>query len=270
MAVIGVREVLPRTYQHKLGDAPSATREFVATVDEPTRTSEVIAAVGIGHGDLHPDHTFLYCETIAADEQDRHHVALTYSYALNIPDGEDPTQPPWAQPDSWSFGTTNSAIACTYYYPFFQNNVSTRVLMNRAGDVITGVTRPEAELKITISGARLTIKTSDLMSIVNAINNDVWCGFAARTVQCVGVSATPDRLEFQGAAIAYWRVNAELLYRPSTHDIWLPNVGWNVIEDGKKVRAYTYVQVDGESEKVATAQPVALNQQGGFKCPPEP
>lgn len=270
MAVVGFREVLPRTYQHKLGDGPTASRTFVATVDAPTPTSQVIADVGINHGDSHPDHTFLSCETIEAEETDRHHVTLTYSYVVSESTSEDPNQPPWAQPDSWSFGTTNSTIACTYYYPFFQNNASTRVLTNRAGDVIAGVTRPEAELKITISGARLTIKTSDLMTVVNAINNDVWAGFGPRTVQCVGISATPDRLEFEGAVLPYWRINAELLYRPSTHDIWLPNVGWNVLEDGEKVRAYTYATVDGESVKVPTPHPVALNQQGGFKCPPTP
>lgn len=270
MAVIGFREVLPRTYQHKLGDGPTASRTFVATVDAPTLTSEVIASVGIDHGAPHPDYSFLSCETIEAEETDRHHVTLTYGYAISESTSEDPNQPPWAQPDSWSFGTTNSTIACTYYYPFAKKNDSTRTLANMAGDVFTGITRPEAELKITISGARLTIKTSDLMAVVNAINDDVWAGFEPRTVQCVGISATPDRLEFEGAVLPYWRINAELLYRPSTHDLWLPHVGWNVLEDGNKVRAYLYADVDGQAVKVPTPQPVALDMQGGFRCPPTP
>lgn len=270
MAVLGAREILPRTYQHKLGDKPTASRVFVATVDGPSGTSAAIGYIGINHGSSHPEHTFLTCETIEAEETDRHHVTVTYGYVVAESDSDDPNQPPWAQPDQWSFSTSNASVACTYHYPTNFNNDKTRPLTNSAGDKIFGVSRPESELKITLTGARLRIKIRDVQKIVNSVNDQEWFGFPWRTVQCVGFSATPDQLEFEGVITPYWRINVELVYRPSTHDLFLPNVGWNVIEDGKLRRAYVYAKQDGESVQVAAPHPVALDMGGGFLCPPEP
>ena len=270
MAVVSFREVIPRTYEHKLGDSPTASRVVIATVDAPTATSEVLATIGINHGDQHPDHQTLSCDGISSDETDRHHVTVTYTYT--IPDPEDPENgggdgPPWVQPDSWSFSTTNSSVACTTYYPFGLNDPFT--LRNTAGDVIVGLTRAEAELRISISGARLTINLPQIKRYINTINATQWAGFPRHTVQLVGISATPARLEWQGAVVDYWQITAELLYRSTTHNLCLPNVGWNVIINGKKKPAWTFLKVNGEITEVPAPHPVALNDEGGFKCPPE-
>lgn len=271
MAVLGFREILPRSYEHKLGDSPTAGRVFVATVDEPTNTSAVVGAIGISHGDSHPDHTTLQCDSISAEETDRHHVTVRYGYGVPDPESKDqnPEQPPWIQPDRWAFGTTNSQVACTQYYPRGLGDGNQAVpLVNTAGDGIFGQTRAEAELKITISGSRLRLDLSKIKRYVNTINKTEWCGFPKHTVQCVGVSASPARIEFQGAVLDYWDISVELLYRSTTHNLPLPNVGWNVIVDGKKQRAWTYVIDEGVREKVPTPHPVSLNSNGGFLCGP--
>lgn len=270
MAVLDFREVIPRTYEHKLGGSPTASRVFTATVDAPTETSLVLQAIGISHGDQHPDHSSLQCDGISADESDRHHVTVTYSYA--IPDPKDPSGgggdgPPWLQPDRWSFSTTNSSVACTTYYPRGFNDPIP--LINTAGDVIVGLTKAEAELRISISGSRLQLDLQKIKKYINTINKTAWCGFPKHTVQLVGVSASPDRLEWMGAAVDYWQVTTELLYRSTTHNLCLPNVGWNVIINGKKRAAWTFIKVNGEIAEVPAPHPVALNDQGGFKCPPE-
>lgn len=269
MSVLGFREVVPRTFEHKLGGSPTAGRVYIATVDEPTPASVVIAAIGISHGASHPDHTTLTCDGISLDETDRHHVTVTYSYG--IPDPDDPggggDQPPWLQPDTWSFSTTNSSVACTTYYPRGLGDGNVPVpLKNTAGDVIGGLTRAEGELRISISGSRLALNLQQVKRYINTINKTAWCGFPKHTVQCVAISATPARLEWQGVVLDYWQISTELLYRSTTHNLCIPNVGWNVIINGKKKRAWCYV----DGEKVPTPHPVALNVDGGFKCFPQP
>lgn len=267
MAVLSYREVIPRTYEHKIGGSPTATRNFVVTVDEPTAHADILAAAGVSIGSLHPEHPGLTCESVSVDEPDRHHATVSASYAVPEPgDDEDPDQPPWLQPDVWTFSTSSGSVACTYHYPVAGNNVDTKVLANAAEDPITGITRPETELKMTISGARRFVSLPELNRLANTINRFEWLGFPPRTVLCSGISATPDTLEFQGQVLKFWRQNIELIYRPSSHDLFLPNVGWHVIVNGKKERAWTYISVDGVREKVPSPEKVSLNLHGGFLC----
>ncbi len=268
MAVTSYREVIPRTYEHKIGGSPTATRVFMATVDGPTGSSGVIGSIGIGHGSPHPDHGNLTCDGISAEETDRHHVTVTYSYAVADPTEDDPSQPPWMQPDTWNFSTTNSSVACTEYYPFDGVNVADS-LANTAGDAIFGISRPEAELKISISGARYRLNLARIKRYGNTINDRPWAGFPKHTVQCVGVSASPQRIEWDGQVVDYWQITVDLVYRSSSHDLFLPNVGFHVIAGGKKQRAWTYIEQDGERVKVPAPHPVALNMQGGFLCGPD-
>ena len=127
----------------------------------------------------------------------------------------------------------------------------------------------EGELKITITGSRLQLNLKEIKKYVNSINDREWNGFAKHTVQCVAVAASPQRLEWQGQVLDYWQINVELVYRSSTHNLKLPNVGWRVKVDGKLQRAWTYVEEDGERAKVPSPHPVSLNMVGGFLCGPD-
>lgn len=268
MAVLSYREVLPRNYSHKLGGSPEASCVWIATLDGPTATATILDAIGIQHGTQHPEHINLTCDNITVDETDRHHATVTYSYALpgqEKDNPDDPTQPPWMQPDKWSFSTTNASVACTERYVGL-GNANKAPLANTAGDVIVGISRAEAELKITISGSRLTFDLAKTKTLVNTINSAPWAGFPTWTVQCVGVSATPDKLEWEGQVVNFWQVNTELVYRSTSHNIFLPNVGWNVIVNGKKERAWVYITEKGQRYKVPSPHQVALNGQGGFLC----
>ena len=270
MAVLGVREILPRTYEHRMGDSPTAGRVVAVTVDQPTATSAILETLGVSHGDPHPDHTGLVCNGISVDETDRQHVTVTLSYGVSDKrEDEDPDTPPWLQPDQWSFGASNSTVPCMTHYAkvgIVANAIKS--LVNAAGDQIHGITRAEGELKISITGSRLTLDLASYKGFVNAINDRTWAGFPAHTVQCVGFSAAPARLEFQGEVVDYWQITFELMYRQSTFNIWLPNVGWHVLVDGKKQRAWSYVKDDdtGALIKVPSPHPVSLNMNGGFLC----
>lgn len=278
MAVVGFREIIPRTYEHKIGGNPTASRLFVATVDAPTASSDVLDAINISHGSQHPEFSGLTCDGYSLDETDRHHVTVTYTYSVQENQGDDPNNnnPPWLQPDVWTFSTNNASVACTEYYPSDapqgQQNVS-HPLVNTAGDAIIGVSKAESELKITISGSREMLNLKDFKKYVNTINSKEWAGFPPHTVQLVGLSGQPDAIEWEGQVARFWRVNIELVYRSSTHNIFIPNVGWNVISDDgtgtrKKQRAWTYIYESGTQEKVPTPHPVALDSLGDFLCGP--
>lgn len=272
MAVLAIREILPRGYSHKLGDSPTATCVWSATLDQPTPSQDILDAIGITLKTPHPEFGSLTCTEYSLDETDRHHATVTYTYS--IPDEEEDKQgdedrPPWFQPDTWNFSTTNSSVACTEYYPadLPDNQVNMACpLVNTAGDAIFGQSKAESELKITISGSRLQLNIGAIKKYHNSINKTEWAGFPKHTVQCVGVSASPAKLEWKDQVINYWQINIELIYRSSTHNLFLPNVGWNVIVDGKKLRAWTYIEENGIREKVPTPHPVALNRAGGFLC----
>lgn len=272
MAILGIREVIPRTYEHRLGGSPTASRVFVATTDVPTASSDIIGAIGIEHGSKHPDHSLLECDGFSLNEQDRHHVEITYTYSLpaaNKPD--DPKQPPWLQPDTWTFsvGTVNDST--WQYYPTSENNVLLRPLQNTAGDYFDPVEMLRPETKITISGARLELYTARLRFLCGVINSQPWLGFPRRTVLCTGMSASPAVLEWEDQIKYYWQIQTEFLVRRMTWDVELPNVGFNVKNAlGKLERAYTYIHVDGsEKERVPTPNPIALDAFGWYKCPPD-
>lgn len=274
MAILSYREVIPRTYEHKLGGSPTAGRVFMATLDGPTSATTVISGIGITLGSAHPDHTTLKCDSISVDEPDRFHATVTYSYGIPEEDSKDPEKPdnpPWLQADQWTFGTSNVSVACKDFFPA-DNPEGARnrqqALVNTAGDAIFGQSRAESEIKITISGSREKFELGKARQYLNGINNAEWAKFPKHTVQFVGISASPDKIEYEGAVKNFWRINIELIYRASTHNIFIPNVGWNVIVNGKKQRAWTYITERGVTEKVPTPHPVALNATGGFLCGP--
>lgn len=270
MAVLGHREVLPRTYEHKLGGQPSASRVFIATVNEPTPSQVVLDAIGIKHSSIHPEHSFLECDGFSVDEIDRHHVQCSYTYSLKQTDIEGGELPPWLEPDQWAFSTGSSSVALTQYYDVKPAGMdwigAPGPLMNTAGDVITGLTYSNAEVKMTISGSRLTLDLLQLEQVTNAINSEEWLVFGKHCVQCVGVSASPDRLVWNNQALEYWRINTELVYRSEGFDLYLPNVGWNVIVGGKRRRAWTFVDEDGVRVRVPSPEKVSLNFAGGPLC----
>lgn len=268
MSVLSFREILPRSYSHKIGGSPEASCVYVATLDGPTDTADILAAIQIEHGTPHKEFSSLTCDGIDLDETDRHHATVTYSFSVPDAENESPDQPPWFQPDKWAFGTTSASVACTEHYVGNGNNTKVS-LTNTAGDRIIGVSVAESELKITISGARQIFNLLNAKLFVNTINKEKWIGFPKHTVQCVGFSATPERLEWQGQVVDYWQISVELVYRSSSHNIFLPNVGWNVIVNGKKERAWTYITQDDVRYKVPSPQEVPLNEAGGFLCGPE-
>jgi hypothetical protein len=299
MSIVGVREILPRTFEHRFGDPPRAQRVFAATVTVPVATQSVLDQIGIKHGSAHPEYPYLRCVNGSLNEVDRHHVEVTYDYELPARGNSEFEPNPLARRDQWSFSTGGAmvpALSC-----FAGSSDLVVPLVNSAGDIFEGVTRPEAELRVTISGNRPVFNLGLAATLTNTINRAPYLGGGPFTWMCAGISGSPQSEVVDGQEIEYYSFVTELIYRESSHLLFIPNVGWNYLENAsaeadaneaaptnrppaagtaivtarlprtsssgiKKERAFVRDPEDKET-KLPSSNPVALNANGSMKGP---
>lgn len=239
---------------------------FIVTLDgEATRQQLVLDAVGYSLGSTHPEFSYLECNGIEVTETDRWHAEVSLSFGVRPPQQEEPGQVPWALPDVWTFSTGTGQAVCTTYYPIQNNNVIGAPLMNKANDAYEGITMAEPELKATITGYRQLFPASDATRLTGAINDAFFVGGSANTWQCAGISGTPEQTVIDGQLSEFWQITVELIYRRSSHNLFLPNAGLNYLENGvagKKRRCWVVTE---DGEKVASAGPMALADNGDIK-----
>ncbi len=261
MTVIASREVIPRTFSHRFGEAPTAERKFIVTVDAPTATQDIISAVGITHTAAHPEYAYLLMLDASLTETDRHHVEVTYRYEL--PKQEDLDPNPLARPDVWTFSTGGSQVpALTYYHG--TGNSDIRPLQNSAKEYVEGLTTLEAEVRATIAGNRSAFPLADAAAVTNAINSSSYLGGAAYTWQCAGIGGQQATEVVNGTEIRYWQITVELVYRRSGWNLLIPDVGWNYLEGGQIKRAW--VRDPETGDKISSGTPRALNNDGTLKA----
>lgn len=264
MAVLSFREVLPRTFQHKFGESPTAEMKFVVTVDEPTPTQQAINAVGYVHGSSHPEFPYLLMLDASVTETDRHHLELSLRFEVPKQENLDPN--PLARPDVWSFSTGGGQVPWLYYY-HGDGNDDIRPLVNAANDYIDGLTVLAPEVRATIAGNRAAFPLATAAEVTNAINAGPYLGGAAYTWQCNGISGQQATEVVNDIELRYWQVSVELTYRKAGYIEKLPHIGLHYIESGQKRRAWVYAGEPGNSEKVDAATPQPLNESGELKFP---
>jgi hypothetical protein len=262
MAVLSFREVLPRTFQQRFGESPTAARKFVVTLDEPTPSAQIISAVGILFGAPHPEYFYLRMLDGQVNETDRHHAEVTYNYEL--PDQEDLDPNPLARPDRWSFSVGGAQVPALAYFHGSGNN-DIRPLVTAAGDFFEGLTTAEAEVRASISSNRPTFDLALAANITNAINESPYLGGPQYSWQCSGINGNQAVEVVNDVEIRYWQITVELVFRRSGWVMKLPHVGFHFIEDGKKRRAWAWNEAG--DEKVEAASPQPLDENGGLKFP---
>lgn len=274
MAVINYREILPRTLSHKFGEAPTAERKFIATVDGATPTQQVLNAIGIFHGSVHPEYTYLRCLNGSFTEPDQFHVEATYSYELPNVGSQELDPNPLARPDVWSFSTGGAQVpALTYYHG--NGNADVRPLINGAGDFFEGLTTLEAEVRATIAWNRAQFPAALAAAVTNGINDAPYLWGAAHTWQCSGISAQRQYEVVNDVEIGYWSGTTELVYRASGWNLSLPHVGFHYVSGtgGTKFTVYARNKDTGEDEPASTPQPLnadgTLKYAGGTSGPPD-
>lgn len=266
MAVTSFREVLPRSGSHRFGEAPTAERKFVATVDGPTPITEVANAIGIFHGSQHPELQFLRMLNASYSEPDRFHVEATYSYELPAVGTQELDPNPLARPDVWSFSTGGAQVpALTYYHG--SGNGDVRPLVNAAHDFFEGLTTLEAEVRATIAWNRATFPAALAAAVTNAINDGPYLWGGTHTWQCAGISAQRQYEVVNDVEIGYWSGTTELVYRASGWNMLLPHVGFNCLDGTDKRPCLVEGNEPGDAP-VAASTPQALNEDGTQKYPP--
>jgi hypothetical protein len=267
MSIIAYREVLPRTFSHKFGESPTAELKFVVTTDEPEAHQALLNAVGIFHGSMHPEFSYLLCTEGSVTETDRQHAEITYRYEVPQVGSQDSQPNPLARKDVWSFSTSGAGVPALVYY-HGSGNDKRRALINSAGDFFEGAMTEEAELRASISGNRPAFPLADAAAVTNTVNNASFLGGAIHTWKCQGISGQQQVEVVNGSEVKYWSVTAELVYRQSGWNLLLPNVGWNYISGAGTSSAEKrrcYVIDEATKDKVASANVMALEDDGGIR-----
>jgi hypothetical protein len=262
MAVLSYREVLPRTLSHKFGEAPTAELKYVCTLDGATNTQDIINTVGIFHGAAHPEFSYLLCLNVAVSETDLFHAEVTYSFESPQEGTPSFQSSPLSRADIWSFSTSGISVPCFRYYNGTGNG-DIKPLINSAGDIIEGAQSIEGELKLSIAGNRATFPIANAVAVTGALNSDSFLGAAAYQWMCHGISGQPAVEVVNGQEVKFWQVTAELSFKASGYQLYLPNVGWNYVSGSSKKRCYVFEE--GGSEKIASASVMALNDDGSIR-----
>lgn len=258
MAVLAVREVSGRGFTHRFGEAPTAERKFVATMDASgISVNAVGAAIGIYHGSPHPEFGFLTMTEANMTEgsPSPFHAEVTFRYELVDPDERDPN--PLARPDIWTFAAGGAAKAIADAFD------PQGAIANTAGDIIEGVTTEEDTLRATITGNRATFPLDQALRVINTVNDAVYLNEPAHTWKCTGITGQQQIEMVNDAELRFWSFTTELSWRRSGWKLKLPNVGYNFLENGVKKRAFVIDPDTGE--RVPCVNPVPLNANGTLK-----
>jgi hypothetical protein len=265
MAVLSYREILPRTFSHKFGESPTCERKYAVTMDGPTDTQGILDAIGIYHGAVHPEYSYLYCLEGTVNETDRYHAEATYRYEVPSVGTTDFQASPLSRADVWSFSTSGAGVPALVYY-YGSGNGSKRVLVNSAGDFFETAMTEESEVRCSIAGNRSTFPLTTAAAVTNCVNNATFLGGAAHQWKCAGIAGQQQVEVVNGVEIVYWSVTAELIFRQSGWDLQLPNVGWNYIKsagtaNASRERCYVY----SNGEAIPSANVLALNDDGSIR-----
>jgi hypothetical protein len=261
MSVVGWREVSGRSISHRFGEAPTAERKFIVTLDNTAADSnEIFSTIGIFHGTPHPEYPFITANEgqITEGSPTPFHAEVTYRYELLDPDDRDPN--PLARLDVWQFSTGGAAVPALFYW----DGTTQKPLVNSAGDFFEGLQTDEAECRATISANRSVFPLAVAVGVTNTVNDATYLGAPKHHWKCVGISGQQQIEMVNGAEVRYWAITSELVYRQTGWNLQLPDVGYNYIEGSTKERAFV---IDPESkEKVACVNPIALNSNGSLKA----
>lgn len=242
------------------------TREFVAVLSDDALTSapitdtQIATALGVNIGSAHPEYNGYRVRKATLTEGyegSPYHVHLVAEYGLIL---ASELTAPTSRPAVWEFVTQAGEVPALYYYEG-SGNGTTRPLTNSAFDYFPGLVAQEALITAKVTYNFSTLPTSWIAS-QNFVNDSGYLGCPAHTIKVIGVTVQQEQEEFGGGPVAYWKATAELGYRQSSHNLLLPDVGWNFIGGGQKRRAMVFDF--NNAEWVPSPNPVGLDGNGGL------
>lgn len=277
MAVLSIRELTGRDFTHRFGEAPIVTRRYGVTLDDPATANQLILnAINIPHGDPHPEYPFLLCIEGAVKEATPtpYHAEVTYRYELPQVGTAEWEPNPLARPPQWNFSpTTTSVPAMNYYHG--DDNDDQRPLVNTAGDYFEGLTVESSETRATITRNLASFPVDLALEATNTINNAEYLGGVQYSWKCQGIGANQRSEMVNDIEVNYWEVTVELLFRPETWVLKLPNVGFNYLPGGYAPKSPVYVTDAAPNsctsgEDVPSQVPLALETDGDLRASGDP
>ena len=277
MSVASYRELTGRSFTHRFGDAPTAQRRFGVTLTTPAESNQAILnAIGIFHGAFHPEYPFLRCTegSVKENTPTPYHAEVVYRYEVPQVGNVDFEPNPLARPDVWSFSTTTRQVPALTYYDG-DGNGDEKALTNTAGDYFEGLQIESSEMRAVISGNRPTFPVGLANSVTNTINNAAFLNAQQYTWKCQGIGAQQRVEVVNDIEVRYWEVSVELLYRPESWVLKLPNVGFNYLPGGTSPKSPVAVTDDNSlsetyGQEVPSQTPQPLEPDGDIRSSGEP
>jgi hypothetical protein len=270
-SVVTVRE-LARTFENEIGAAGGvAKRRWVCNLSDDTLTaggppsaSAILEAVNGGPfsgqwGAYHPVHSLLRMRKLIINERfedDPYKIEVVVEYGL-VTSQELLT--PVDRAAVWSFESQPGEIPALAYYDANASFPPDKPLTNSAFDFFPGLTTEESMVRIRVQQNFATYPNLWLAA-QNHLNNAEFLGCGIDTVKVAAVEATYTTEEWNNTLVSYYASTASLLYRQSSHNLLIPDVGFNFIDGGQKRRGMVFDFQN--AEWVPSPNPIALNGSG--------
>lgn len=268
MGVASSRE-LARTFENELGGQPKAIRTWAVTLTDdtlqnnPTTHNAVLSHLGLtNYGTQHEELSFLGARRVVITErmQDSpYHVQVVAEYGVV---SANELLNPTSRTSEWTFESQPSDVPALYYW----DGTTRRPLVNSANDYFEGLTTQEQMVRATIRKNYADFDAEngprDLILATNKINSGIYLGCPVHTWKVAGVNTSYVTEIYNNVVHQYWATTSEIVFRQSKWNLFLPDVGWNFIDQasGQKRRAMVFDFQNGEW--VASPNPVALNGSG--------
>lgn len=281
--IVSTKE-LARTFEREISGRPIARRRWAVNLSDDTLTAAIPGPPGTqaliegcipgswsSWDQAHPDLSFLKLRKVTLNERfedDPYRVEVIAEYGLLT---SEELLHPTSRAAVWSFESQPGEVPALFYYhgttpgAAGEGNATKRPLTNSAYDYFPGLATEETLVRIRITKNFLTLGAQNgplaWIAAQGFLNNAEYFGCATHTLKVASVEAAYTSSEFAGQLVSYYETTATLLYRQSTHNLLLPDVGFNYIESNQKRRAMVFDFRN--SEWVATANPVGLDGAGG-------
>lgn len=261
--IIDCREMYRgRSRQASVDGVPQYVRVFlVRTNTTNPNMVHISAAPGPVWRDPYPDDPNARGveATVAQDGESPFHYKVTLNYRYLDEDDKIP----WNRPAVYSFSGSLASAPAFWHYPNDNDNSTKRIIINTAGDPLSGLDRDEAEFSVSIQyNQKPPFDYAKAQNYVGAINSDTWSGGAPKTWKCQSIQATRKFESIAGqnpedppVKVFYFDTSITIAYRGSGWDLQTWDVGFNELVGGqrKTIKAGN----DPVSEPVALSNGVA-------------
>lgn len=261
--IVATKE-LARTFENEVGSTGGvAKRRWVCMLSDNTLTAGgppdintiLTATAGGLWGTFHPVHAALRLRKLAVNERfedNPYAIEVVAEYGIILP---EEVVYPTSRSSTWSFESKPGEVPALFYY-----DGSTKYpLTNSANDYFPGLTTDESLVQIKIQKNFATVP-STWLGLQNFVNSDSFLGCGEDTVKVVGVDVQYAAEEWNNALVRYYATTATLAYRQSSHNLLLPDIGFNYIDGGQKRRAMVFDYQN--NEWVPSPNPVGLDRSG--------